>query len=263
MLHFILSPAKNLNTLPENLPVCTFSQPDLLEHAEILMRSVRLLSPQQLAKLMHISDKIAVLNTERNQDWQPPFTEQNAKAALFLFNGDVYDGIAARELNSVEIQYIQNTTRILSGLYGLLRPLDLIQPYRLEMGTPLTNVRGSNLYQFWGDLITHHLNAQFSGSNDILINLASQEYFKAVLPEKLAARIITPIFLDEKNGTFKIISFYAKRARGLMVRFAAQNALTCAKDLQHFDLEGYQFHPALSSEHEWHFVRHESDRPKK
>ena len=259
-MYFLLSPAKNLNESHEFTPKF-YSTPPLLNHAAELMDTLRQLAPQQIAELMHVSDKIALLNTERNQNWQPPFTPDNAKLALYLFNGDVYDGIAPRSLAEEHISYIHNHVRILSGLYGILRPLDLMQPYRLEMGTALANPRGKNLYEFWGDIITERLNNTLQCAEDsIVINLASQEYFKAVHPQKLHARIITPVFQDEKDGKYKIISFYAKRARGLMVRYAAQHAIENAEQLKNFDLDGYQYNAAASNENEWIFQRRAQDR---
>ncbi|MDK4684620.1 peroxide stress protein YaaA [Kingella negevensis] len=254
-MYFLISPAKNLNEKAETLPA-QYTQPEMLEQSEILMQDVRPLAPQDIAKLMHVSDKIALLNVERNQVWQPPFTPENAKQALYLFNGDVYDGIDARSLKPEQIQYLQQNLRMLSGLYGLLKPLDLMQPYRLEMGTALANSRGKNLYEFWGNRITERINTELHEKQEnTIVNLASQEYFKAVQPEKLNARIITPVFKDEKNGVYKIISFYAKRARGLMVRYAAQNGVTDAEQLKQFNLDGYQFNAAASSENEWVFLR--------
>ena len=256
-MYFLLSPAKNLNETID-IQDKTYSQPQLLEQAAMLMQALRSLSTQQLAELMQVSDKIAHLNTKRNQDWQPPFTPKNAKPALYLFNGDVYEGINAYQLNIDEIDYIQNHVRILSGLYGILQPLDLIQAYRLEMGTTLKNPKGENLYEFWGNLITEKLNTTIQTSKtNYIINLASQEYFKVIKPSKLHAQIITPIFQDEKNGKYKVISFYAKRARGLMVRYAAQNAIENIEQLQKFNLEGYNFIASDSTENEWIFRRHQ------
>ncbi|MDO4434441.1 MAG: peroxide stress protein YaaA [Alysiella sp.] len=254
-MYFLLSPAKNLNESRDIAPKI-YSQPPLLDQAEILMQDVRPLSPQQIAELMHVSDKIALLNAERNATWQPPFTLENAKPALYMFNGDVYEGIDAYARKPEEISYIHNHVRILSGLYGILRPLDLIQAYRLEMGTPLINSRGKNLYEFWGERVTNRLNYTLGTSEDnLVINLASQEYFKVIQPAKLNAHIITPIFQDEKDGKYKVISFYAKRARGLMVRYAAQNQIENVEQLKNFDLEGYQYCEAASSENEWVFRR--------
>lgn len=254
-MYFLISPAKNLNETHEFTPKF-YSQPALLDQAEILMRTVRLLAPQDIASLMKVSDKIALLNVERNQNWHTPFTIDNAKLALFMFNGDVYDGIAARQLNEQQIHYIHHHVCILSGLYGLLRPLDLMQAYRLEMGTALRNVRGKNLYEFWGEMITKHLNSALeSADDDIVVNLASQEYFKVIQANKLNARVITPVFQDERGGKFKVISFYAKRARGLMVRYAAEKMVENVAQLKDFDYEGYAFNEVASSENEWVFQR--------
>ena len=249
-MFFVLSPAKNLNEKAP-APVKEFTQPYLLAEAEILMRQLRELAPQQIAELMHVSDKIALLNAERNAEWHTPFTPDNAKQAVFMFNGDVYEGIAADTLKPEQIQYLQQHVRLLSGLYGVLRPLDLMQPYRLEMGTTFTNTRGKNLYEFWGNIITDLLNDTLAqAGSDTLVNLASQEYFKSVNTKNLKARLITPVFKDEKNGKYKIISFYAKRARGLMVRYAAEHNITAPEMLKNFDYEGYAFNEAASNESE-------------
>ena len=260
IMFFVLSPAKNLNEKDPS-PVSSFTLPDLLPEAEILMQELRQLAPQQIAELMHVSDKIALLNAERNAAWHTPFTPENAKQAVFMFNGDVYEGIAADTLKPEQIDYLQQHVRLLSGLYGVLRPLDLMQPYRLEMGTAFANSRGKNLYEFWGDKITDLLNQTLKqASSDVLINLASQEYFKSVNTKKLNARLITPIFKDEKNGKYKIISFYAKRARGLMVRYAAEHCITDPEMLKNFDYEGYSFNEAASNEAEWVFMREEQSK---
>ena len=254
---FVLSPAKNLNE-QDPAPISTHTQPELLAEAEQLMAELKRLAPQDIATLMHVSDKIALLNTERNAAWHTPFTPDNAKQDIYLFNGDVYEGIAADTLPETGINYLQQHLRLLSGLYGLLRPLDLIQPYRLEMGTKFVNTRGKNLYEYWGERITNALNSILATQpNPTLINLASQEYFKSVKPIKLNTRIITPVFKDEKNGQYKIISFYAKRARGLMVRYAADHALSDPEALKQFDYAGYQYNEAASSENEWVFLRTE------
>lgn len=260
IMFFVLSPAKNLNEKDPS-PVSSFTLPDLLPEAEILMQELRQLAPQQIAELMHVSDKIALLNAERNAAWHTPFTPENAKQAVFMFNGDVYEGIAADTLKPEQIDYLQQHVRLLSGLYGVLRPLDLMQPYRLEMGTAFANTRGKNLYEFWGDKITDLLNQTLKQTDsDVLINLASQEYFKSVNTKKLNARLITPIFKDEKNGKYKIISFYAKRARGLMVRYAAEHSITEPEMLKNFDYEGYSFNEAASNEAEWVFMREEQSK---
>ncbi|OUC34825.1 peroxide stress protein YaaA [Neisseria meningitidis] len=256
-MFFVLSPAKNLNE-KDPAPVSEFTQPDLLAESDILMQQLRELAPQQIAELMHVSDKIALLNAERNAEWHTPFTPENAKQAVFMFNGDVYEGMDVNTLDIGQIRYLQNHVRLLSGLYGLLRPLDLIQPYRLEMGTAFANLRGKNLYEFWGDIITNLLNDTLAqaGSNT-LVNLASQEYFKSVNTKTLRARLITPIFKDEKNGKYKIISFYAKRARGLMVRIRDRHHITDPEMLKNFNYEGYAFNDAASNESEWVFMRSE------
>ena len=260
IMFFVLSPAKNLNEKDPS-PVSSFTLPDLLPEAEILMQELRQLAPQQIAELMHVSDKIALLNAERNAAWHTPFTPENAKQAVFMFNGDVYEGIAADTLKPEQIDYLQQHVRLLSGLYGVLRPLDLMQPYRLEMGTAFANSRGKNLYEFWGDKITDLLNQTLKqADSDVLINLASQEYFKSVNTKKLNARLITPIFKDEKNGKYKIISFYAKRSRGLMVRYAAEHSITDPEMLKNFDYEGYSFNEAASNEAEWVFMREEQSK---
>ena len=259
-MFFVLSPAKNLNEKDPS-PVSSFTLPDLLPEAEILMQELHQLAPQQIAELMHVSDKIALLNAERNAAWHTPFTPENAKQAVFMFNGDVYEGIAADTLKPEQIDYLQQHVRLLSGLYGVLRPLDLMQPYRLEMGIAFANTRGKNLYEFWGDKITDLLNQTLKqADSDVLINLASQEYFKSVNTKKLNARLITPIFKDEKNGKYKIISFYAKRARGLMVRYAAEHGITEPEMLKNFDYEGYSFNEAASNEAEWVFMREEQSK---
>ncbi|UOO81065.1 peroxide stress protein YaaA [Uruburuella testudinis] len=259
-MFFVLSPAKNLNE-KDPAPVSQYTQPALIQEAEQLMAELRRLAPQDLAALMHVSDKIALLNAERNAAWQTPFTPENAKQAVYLFNGDVYEGIDAQSLPEQGVQYLQNHVRLLSGLYGLLRPLDLMQPYRLEMGTPFANARGKNLYEFWGGRITDLLNQTLAeAGSDTLINLASQEYFKSVDTQKLQARLITPVFKDEKKGRYKIISFYAKKARGLMVRYAADHNISEPEALKNFDYEGYAFNEAASSENEWVFLRAEQQK---
>ena len=259
-MFFVLSPAKNLNE-KDPYPVSSFTPPDLLPEAEILMQELRQLAPQQIPELMHVSDKIALLNAERNAVWHTPFTPENAKQAVFMFNGDVYEGIAANTLKPEQIDYLQQHVRLLSGLYGVLRPLDLMQPYRLEMGTAFANTRGKNLYEFWGDKITDLLNQTLKqAGSDVLINLASQEYFKSVNTKKLNARLITPIFKDEKNSKYKIISFYDKRASGLLVRYAAEHGITEPEMLKNFDYEGYSFNEAASNEAEWVFMREEQSK---
>lgn len=251
-----ISPAK---TLDYTSPLATkrYTQPELLDHASQLISICKKLTPAQISSLMGISDKLGSLNAVRFNDWRPDFTPDNARQALLAFKGDVYTGLAAQDFSEDDFDFAQQHLRMLSGLYGVLRPLDLMQPYRLEMGIKLSNKAGKDLYSFWGDTITNKLNqALGEQGDDILINLASDEYFKSVNPKKLPARIIKPVFLDEKNGKFKVISFYAKKARGLMSRFIIQNRLTQPEQLKDFDLDGYFFADAESSAQELVFKRH-------
>lgn len=253
----VVSPAKNLD-YESSLPELNVTQPRLLDNAEELVEVCRQLSPQQLGSLMKISDKLAGLNAARFQEWQRPFDEDNARPAIFAFNGDVYTGLDAASLNSEAIDTAQKQLRILSGLYGVLRPLDLMQPYRLEMGTKLDNPKGKNLYEYWGDTITQMLNDDLAElGSSTLVNLASNEYFSAVKPKALNADIITPVFKDEKNGQYKVISFYAKKARGLMARFILNQKPKSVSDLKEFDANGYSFNEAMSSDKQLVFCRAE------
>lgn len=251
----VLSPAKSLDY--ETPPVTDFhTQPDFLKHSAELIGVLKPYSPQQIAELMDVSDAIAALNAARYATWTPKFTPKNAKQAVLAFNGDVYDGLDASSLNKKQLDYTQSHVRILSGLYGLLRPLDLMQPYRLEMGTKLKNPRGKDLYAFWGEMITAALNEVIAERKaPALVNLASEEYFKSVKPKLLNAPVITPVFEDWKNGKYKIISFFAKRARGLMTRYAAQKGIKKAEKLKDFDSDGYAFEPKASTETTWVFRR--------
>lgn len=252
----VVSPAKDLDLTPLSAQY-SFTQPELLSQAEQLANICKQLTPADLSSLMRISDKLAGLNVARFQQWQPPFTLENAKAAVFMFNGDVYQGLDAASLAAEDIHFAQQHLRILSGLYGVLRPLDLIQAYRLEMGTKLANSAGKDLYAFWGQTVTDNLNAELALlPSQVLVNLASQEYFKAVKPKLLTAKVITPVFKDFKNGQYKIISFYAKKARGLMARYAIQQRVTDAEQLKQFNLEGYQYSVAESTGSQWVFLRH-------
>ncbi len=205
---------------------------------------------------MGISEKLAILNYQRFSDWNLPLTIENAKQAIFAFTGDVYKGFDAKSLSKTELENTQDKLRILSGLYGVLKPLDLIKAYRLEMGSKFANTKGKNLYEFWGNSITDFLNDEMANDNEkILINLASNEYFKSINIKKLEAKIITPIFKEEKNGKFKIISIYAKRARGLMSRFIIKNNIESVEDIKAFDCENYSINDALSNEKDWCFTR--------
>lgn len=251
----VISPAKNLDY---ETPVKTKqkSDPDFLDDAQELIDDLRQLAPQDISKLMGISDKLGVLNYDRYQQWKTPFTEDNAKQAVLAFNGDVYTGLDANSFKADELKFAQKHLRILSGLYGLLRPLDLMQAYRLEMGTKFANQRGKDLYQFWGETITEALNKQLKAvKSEELINLASNEYFKSVKAKSLNAEIITPVFKDWKGDKYKIISFYAKKARGLMAAYIIKNKLTDAEQIKAFDSEGYGFNEAMSTAKEWVFTR--------
>lgn len=257
-MFFILSPAKNLNTKAQNR-TSKFTQPQLLEETKQLIPLLKQLAPHELAKLLGISDKLALLNTDRYHHWHLPFTPDNATQAIYLFNGDVYTGLEATTLDNKAINYIQQHTAILSGLYGLLKPLDLIQPYRLEMGIKLANKKGQDLYEFWGNTITVAIEQNMQASGDtVLINLASQEYFRSIKQQQLSSPVITPIFKDQKNGQYKTISFYAKRARGLFMRFAAVNQLTNPEQLKDFDYSGYYFDKTSSTAQEWVYLRDEN-----
>lgn len=253
----VVSPAKNLD-FESSLATNTFSQPELLEHSELLIKYCVKLTPAALSSLMGISDKLAGLNAARFGEWQTPFTPDNARPAVLAFNGDVYSGLDAPSFTEKDFTFAQQHMRILSGLYGLLKPLDLMQAYRLEMGTKLSNDRGDNLYQFWGDVITHSLNkALKEQGDDVLINLASNEYFKSVKKKSLNATIITPAFKDWKNGQYKMISFFAKKARGLMARYIIENQLTDIEQLKSFDLGGYEYNEGMSQSNDWVFTRKE------
>lgn len=253
----IISPAKTLD-FETKIDDFTFSQPELTTYSQQLIDICKQLSPAEVGSLMSISDKLAALNVARFTEWQIEHTEKNSKAAIFAFKGDVYTGLEAETLNETEIAYAQRHLRMLSGLYGLLKPLDLMQPYRLEMGTKLANSQGKDLYAFWGNVITEHLQQAIDEQGDnILVNLASDEYFSAVKPSQLNAQIIKPVFLDEKNGKFKVISFYAKKARGMMVRFMLQTQPASVKQLKDFNYGGYWFDEEASTATELVFKREE------
>ncbi|MDN3651877.1 peroxide stress protein YaaA [Thalassotalea ponticola] len=251
----VVSPAKNLD-YESPLATDKYSQPELLEHSQLLIDRCIQLTPAEIGSLMSISDKLAGLNAARFAEWSQPFTPDNARPAVLAFNGDVYTGLDAPTFTDKNFAFAQQHMRILSGLYGLLKPLDLMQAYRLEMGTKLDNERGANLYQFWGDIITDKLNQALAEQGDeVLINLASNEYFKSVKKKQLGGKIITPAFKDWKNGQYKMISFYAKKARGLMARFIIEHELTDIEQLKQFDVDGYQYNEAMSTELEPVFTR--------
>lgn len=251
----VVSPAKKLDydTPPKTRKS---SVPEFLDQSQLLIDNLRGYSVLDLAELMHLSMNLAELNFERYAQWRQDVSAETGKQCLLAFKGDVYQGLDAQSFDAKDLEHAQKHLRILSGLYGLLRPLDLMRPYRLEMGTRLPNERGRNLYEFWGDRITAAINAQLKKQGDeVLINLASNEYFKAVKPKQVAARIITPQFKEKKNGHYKMIGIYAKKARGLLSRYILLNRLDDPEQLKSFDIEGYAFNPELSSDHNWVFCR--------
>ncbi|WP_285426504.1 peroxide stress protein YaaA [Pseudomonas sp. efr-133-TYG-103a] len=253
----VISPAKTLDF--ETPPTTTkFTQPQYLDHSQELITQLRELTPSQISELMDLSDKLAGLNAARFGSWTPAFTPENAKQALLAFKGDVYTGLAAETLSQADLDYAQQYLRMLSGLYGLLRPLDLMQPYRLEMGTKLANARGKDLYAFWGNRISEWLNEALADQgDDVLLNLASNEYFSAVKRPALNARVIDTEFRDQKNGQYKIISFYAKKARGMMSRFVISERIDKPDDLKQFDVQGYRYSKELSKADKLVFLRDE------
>lgn len=249
----VLSPAKSLD-LESPLTTEQHTIPEFIPQAGALIDVLRAYSPAQIGELMHLSDALSVLNVGRYAHWHPDHAQ--ARQAILSFNGDVYTGFDARSLDARGLDFAQRHVRILSGLYGLLRPLDRMHPYRLEMGTRLANPHGKDLYAFWGEAITGALNRQLAANGSTaLVNLASEEYFKSVKPKLLAAPLIEPVFQDWKNGKYKIISFFAKRARGMMARYAVDHGITDPERLKDFDVDGYAFEPEVSSEREWVFRR--------
>jgi hypothetical protein len=253
----VISPAKTLDF--ETAPTTRRStRPQFLERAAELVKEARELSPGDLRELMGVSDKIAELNHRRFMNWSEPFTLDNAKQAILAFKGDVYTGLEAETLSAGQLQFAQQHLRILSGLYGLLRPLDLMQPYRLEMGIRFATPGGKNLYEFWGDSLTRALNTQLGKSGSrVLVNLASNEYFKSLQPDALDGEIITPVFKDLKGGRYKVISFYAKKARGQMARYIIDNELNEPDGLRRFRRDGYRYNKAESTAREPVFTRDE------
>ncbi len=253
----IISPAKTLDfDTPPNTE--KHSQPDFLTQSQILIDILAAYSDVEIAKLMKLSDKLAGLNLSRYQSWAAPFDLDNAKQAVLAFKGDVYTGLDADSLDADGLDYAQTHLRILSGLYGILRPLDLMQAYRLEMGTKLSTNKGKDLYAFWGDMLRQSLEAESALADGVLINLASNEYSKVIQLKQFKGRIITPIFKDWKNGQYKIISFYAKKARGLMSRYIIDQRLETPEGIKSFDSGGYQFNAELSSGDDWVFIRNKT-----
>lgn len=251
----VISPAKSLD-MESKSPISTHTDAQLLSRSEELIEICRGLSKADIEGLMKISPKLAELNFERFQEWTPDMASGVVKQAVFSFTGDVYQGLDAGSLPEIALDYLQEHLFILSGLYGLLKPLDLIKAYRLEMGTKLENSNGKNLYAFWGVEITNILNAALAAEGSgILVNLASNEYFKAVKVKELNAEIVTPQFKDYKDGKLKMISFYAKKARGLMLRYIVENKIETVEELKHFDVDGYGYSASLSTEKELVFTR--------
>ncbi|MDY6802094.1 MAG: peroxide stress protein YaaA [Bacteroidota bacterium] len=251
----IISPAKTLN-FDNNIKTKEYTQPEFLADSETLVKALKKKSKKELATLMNTNQELASLNYERYQRWKKPFTPENAKQALAVFKGQAFLGLDAKSLTTDDLLFAQNHLRILSGLYGVLRPLDLMQPYRLEMGTALKNKRGENLYKFWGTKITGFINNELSKQNNkVLVNLASNEYFKSIKPKKINGEIIAPVFKETKGNDFKVIAVYAKTARGLMSRFIIKNRIEEPEQLKAFDSEGYLFNHELSTKKEWVFTR--------
>ncbi|MAX81189.1 MAG: hypothetical protein CL843_13575 [Crocinitomicaceae bacterium] len=251
----VISPAKSLDYKTE-VPFSTSSEPLFPERSNEIIHKLQKLSRKGIRELMSLSEKLAELNYDRYQSWQEQPDEEAVRQAIFAFNGDVYAGLDAYTLKESQLETAQKSLRILSGLYGLLRPLDAIQPYRLEMGTKLAIKRKKNLYEYWGDELTIAINQELEKHEEkVLVNLASNEYFSAVNVDKLKAPVITPTFKDEKNGKYKIISFYAKKARGTMVRFMLDENIDKAENLKAFDRDGYVYNEAMSQGNEWVFTR--------
>lgn len=251
----VISPAK---TLDFDTPPATekASVPDQLNRSRELVTLLRKQSPKDLSRLMGISDKLAELNAERFQEWKPPFTRDNARQSILAFKGDVYLGIEVENYTPKDFDFAQKHLRILSGLYGVLRPLDLIQPYRLEMGTRLPNKKGKDLYDFWGKDISKKLSDELSSQrNKTLVNLASNEYFKSVNTDLMPSRVVTPVFKDFNKGSYKVLAFFAKKARGQMASFIVKHRIDKPEDLKEFDVDGYRFNESHSCEDNWVFTR--------
>lgn len=254
----VISPAKNLD-YDTPTPTKKHTKAAFLDQSQQLINELKKLAPHDVSALMGISDKLGTLNYDRFQQWEQPFTSKNARQAVFAFNGDVYAGLDAYAFDEDELAFAQDRLRILSGLYGLLKPLDLMQPYRLEMGTKFQTTGAKDLYGFWGATLTDALNKQLKKlKTESLVNLASNEYFKSVQAKDIDANIITPVFKDLKNGQYKIISFFAKKARGRMSAYIIKNKLTDAADITGFDWDGYAYNEALSNEKNWVFTRDEA-----
>ena len=252
-MKILISPSKTLSFDSE--VNCEFkSESRLIDETKILHKILLNYSSEDLKGLMSVSDKIAELNYNRFKNWEDPTLSNNSRQAVYAFKGDVYSGLDADTIEEDKFDYLQNSLRILSGYYGLLRPFDQILPYRLEMGTKLENENGNNLYKFWGDKITDVLNEDIN-EDDIIVNLASDEYFKSINKDKIKSKVITPVFKEFKNGTYKVIAIYAKKARGLMSRFLIERKSTSVDDIKLFNVDGYSFDSALSNNQELVFTR--------
>lgn len=253
LMKIVISPAKSLN-FEKKLPVETFTQPTFLKQSKVVHAELQLKTPRELSSLMSISDTLADLNWQRNKDWKTPFKPTNARPAVYAFDGDVYTGLDAYSLTEVQLTLLQDRLRILSGLYGLLKPLDLIQPYRLEMGTKMPVGENKNLYEFWKTTLTQALSKELK-KGELFINLASNEYFSAIDVKTLKVPVITPEFKDYKDGKLKIISFFAKKARGSMVRYIIDTQAETIDDLKGFNYDGYAFDANLSQGNQLVFIR--------
>lgn len=252
-MKIVISPAKSLN-FETALPTSKYTESEFLKESRQIQKVLKQQSPKDLSDLMHISTKLADLNWQRNQDWKTPFTAENARPAVYAFDGDVYTGLAAYSIPTEKLESLQNSLRILSGLYGILKPLDLIQAYRLEMGTKLPIGDDKNLYEFWKSKVTKALNKELE-EDELFVNLASNEYFSAVDTKALKVPVITPDFKDYKDGKLKIISFFAKKARGMMVRYIIDTEAKTVDDLKGFNYDGYQFDATLSKGNHLVFTR--------
>lgn len=254
----VISPAKTLDF--ETAPTTKdFTQPEFLKESKKLITELKKLNPAEVSSLMSISDKLGTLNYLRFNEWKTPFNLNNAKQALLAFKGDVYTGIEAETFSNQDLKFAQKHLRILSGLYGVLKPLDLMQAYRLEMGTQFENKQGKDLYEFWGGKLTEQINNDLkTAKSKVLINLASNEYFKSLQANDIDAEIIVPVFKDFKNGKYKIISFYAKKARGLMSAYIIKNRLKNPEDIKGFNVEGYKYSKSESKGNNWVFLRKEA-----
>lgn len=252
-MKILISPAKTLD-YERALPTNAHTMPDFLTHSRKIHKVLKQLKPAELSELMHISDKLAELNWQRNCEWKTPFTPESARPAIYAFNGDVYQGLDAYTLPVEKVEALQDKLRMLSGLYGLLKPWDLIMPYRLEMGTNLAVGEHKNLYEYWRPILAKSLNKELK-KDEVLVNLASKEYFDAIDTKLLKARVITPEFRDYRNGKLAVIALFAKKARGMMVRYIAENNIENAEDLKGFHSEGYGFDESLSTEDKWVFTR--------